>query len=935
MTFAVHPSGHEIATASRNLMVRFWTWREGGEEHPRCARAFKAHETPVLSMAYDATGTLLATGGSDRAVKVWDVPGGFCTHNFRGHEGIVTLVRFHPDPRRELLFSCADDTTVRVWTLAAEARGDADGDGGSKGKGGKKGKQPPPPRRRRDPCVQVLTNHMSAVTGLGVSGDGRTLVTAGRDQVVSLWALEGRGAGAAVALLESLPVYEVVEGLVLLDTGEARALGWGRWDGGEFGGRVPDAEQEALHRNRHKRPRPGAEAAAAGGGGDGGAREGCFVLAGAKGKVRVFHFKPKADAFAKGLAVRCVAEQGKGEAYPRGYSGLLRGHGPHLLAVTVDHNVHWLHGGSLRRERVLVGYNDQVIDVKYLGRDGRRVAVASNSPQVRIFALADLGCEGVLEGQHTETVLSLDASPDGRWLLTGAKDRAVCLWRVDPCPADDTEAEGAEGAGSRMLATACVARLEGHTDAVSAVALTRRKAGYEAGGAALAFSAGTDRTLKRWALQPLLHPAGGGKKKKGGMEGEEEEGPARVTEATASVLAHDKDINALAVAPNDALVASASQDKTVKLWDARRLALVGTLRGHKRGVWSVEFSPIDRCVVTGSGDRTVRLWSLADFSCLKSLEGHGASVLRATFLRSGLQVLSAGADGLLKLWTVRTQECEATLDGHEERVWALALGPSGAQAVTGGGDSLLNVWEDVTAAEEAAALAAAEALVEKEQALANSVHRKDYRQVRDRHVCVGVCVMPVCACKDSGWECVRRRRGGRGAAAHTRTALSPDRTLYGEVSGINTVPDGLWCTLIARRVLPFDWAPWRCPRTKRAYILYLVVIVFTMSIPFHPPPHRLTTPTRNPPIRPSSSPWSSGGPSGSSKCSKRSLRPAPALAPTPPTPSRRSTPTSGAGRTRRWRRCWDTRGSGTPTPSTRPWPRPSSSRSSASSRTRG
>ena len=89
---------------------------------------------------------------------------------------------------------------------------------------------------------------------------------------------------------------------------------------------------------------------------------------------------------------------------------------------------------------------------------GRRVAVASNSPQVRIFALADLGCEGVLEGQHTETVLSLDASPDGRWLLTGAKDRAVCLWRVDPCPADDTEAEGAEGAGSRMLATACVAR---------------------------------------------------------------------------------------------------------------------------------------------------------------------------------------------------------------------------------------------------------------------------------------------------------------------------------------------------------------------------------------------------------------------------------------------------------------------------------------------
>jgi U3 small nucleolar RNA-associated protein 13 len=772
VTFAVHPKGHEVATASRNLMIRYWDWQAG--EAPRCTRAFKAHETPVLSMAYDATGTLLATGGSDRTVKVWDVPGGFCTHNFRGHEGIVTLVQFHPDPRRELLFSCADDTTVRMWTLATaagaaaaaeqECGGDGDGDGGG---GGARKKRPAQQRskgrakqqKQKDPCLEVLTNHMSAVTGLGVSRDGRTLATAGRDQVVSLWALDGQGAAATVALLESLPVYEVVEGLLLLDPAEARTLGYGRWDGSEFGGRVPDAEQEALHRDRHKRPRPGSAPGAGNAG-----REGAFVLAGAKGRVRAFYFKPKPDAFAKGLAVRCVAEQGGVEAYPRGYSGLLRGHGAQLLAVTVDHNLHWLHGGSLRRERVLVGYNDQIIDLKYLGRDGRRVAVASNSPQVRIFSLADLGCEGVLEGQHTETVLSLDASPDGRWLLTGAKDRTACLWRVEPCGGADATA-----GSTTMLATTCVARYEGHTDAVSAVALTRRKAGYERGGVALAFSAGTDRTLKRWALQPQLHPPQQ-RRKQGGGEEEGEAGPVRVTEATASVLAHDKDINALAVAPNDALVASASQDKTVKLWDTRRLALVGTLRGHKRGVWSVEFSPIDRCVVTGSGDRTVRLWSLADFSCLKSLEGHGASVLRATFLRSGLQVLSTGADGLLKLWTVRTQECEATLDGHEERVWALALAPSGTQAVTGGGDSLLNVWEDVTAQEEAAALHEAEALVEKEQALANSVHRKDYRQVRgDGRNGVG------------GWDL---RRVGYSHTLHARTALSPRHTLYCEDSWV-------------------------------------------------------------------------------------------------------------------------------------------------------
>ena len=148
---------------------------------------------------------------------------------------------------------------------------------------------------------------------------------------------------------------------------------------------------------------------------------------------------------------------------------------------------------------------------------------------------------------------------------------------------------------------------------------------------------------------------------------------------THGVRAHDKDINTLAVSPNDAMIATGSQDKSIRLWRASDLTAIGSiswiphplgsssishvssftyyltylpmnafgrcdsflvviiasLTGHKRGVWKVAFSPVDKCLASSSADRTVRLWSMADHSCLKVFEGHTASVLTVRFINKG------------------------------------------------------------------------------------------------------------------------------------------------------------------------------------------------------------------------------------------------------------------------------------------------------------
>ncbi|GJX59119.1 transducin beta-like protein 3 [Tanacetum coccineum] len=82
--------------------------------------SLSGHTGPVMGMACHASGGLLATAGAEGKVLVWDVDGGFYTHFFKGHKGVVNCVTFHPDPTRLLLFSGSDDTTARVWDLTSK-----------------------------------------------------------------------------------------------------------------------------------------------------------------------------------------------------------------------------------------------------------------------------------------------------------------------------------------------------------------------------------------------------------------------------------------------------------------------------------------------------------------------------------------------------------------------------------------------------------------------------------------------------------------------------------------------------------------------------------------------------------------------------------------------------------------------------------------------
>lgn len=686
-------------------------------------RSLKPHTSPVVTTATDETGTLLATGAADGSVKVWDIRGGYTTHTFHGHGGVISALCFFEVSVPHEVDESADKKKNKKKKKKSQENNedlemeDVDGARSTVGfrlaSGDEEGKVRIWDLHKRKSIV-ALESHVSVVRSLSFSTTENALLSASRDKTVIVWDARTWKTRRIIPVLESAEAAGFIA-----DTGL------------------------------------------------------CFV-GGEKGVLRVWDVN-------RGSEVTEEQESG-GELdtiisteYTPGMSFVMTVHADQTFRL---HSLAPLAGYSpgstilpLPVIRRISGNDDEVIDLAYVGPDRSLLAMATNTENIRIVSIGPsaatqqdgskddeyFGADVTFLEGHEDIIICLDVDWSGYWLATGAKDNTARLWRLDPENSSYT----------------CAAVFTGHAESLGAIALPRTPppAGSVAykdplnHPPAFLLTGSQDRTVKRWDL--------------GKVKPHQTASP----KAVYTRKAHEKDINALDVNHTGVLFASASQDRTVKIWSLEDGSVAGVLRGHKRGVWSVRFAPKDTpiintnagsstsrgVVVTGSGDKTVKVWSLSDYSCLLTFEGHSNSVLKVLWLppsqfknndndeddeASAIArgsaattrpvIASAAADGLVKIWSPYTGELETTLDNHTDRVWALASPtPSGSRAdvlnpsnpstspyslVSGAADSTVTFWTDTTSATLNAAVSANAARIEQDQQLQNYIRAGAYRE---------------------------------------------------------------------------------------------------------------------------------------------------------------------------------------------------------------
>ncbi|KAL7795766.1 Pfs, NACHT and WD domain protein [Trichoderma ceciliae] len=302
----------------------------------------------------------------------------------------------------------------------------------------------------------------------------------------------------------------------------------------------------------------------------------------------------------------------------------------------------------------LEGHSDKAFSIAF-SHNSLIIASGSDDQTVRLWCTNTGECIQKLEG-HSSRVLSIAFSYNSSLIASASKDGIVRLWRVNTGE--------------------CVQKLEGHSNWNTAVAFSHNLS--------LIASASMHSTVRLWradideCVQKLEDH--GNKVKK--LEG------------------HSGRVESVIFSHNSSLIASASDDKIIRLWCANTGECVQKLKGYSDEVKSIAFSH-NSSLIASASDNKIWLWRADTGECIRKLEGHKYQVLSIAFSYNSSLIASSSTDQTIRLWRADTGKCMQKLTTHSHSFTSIALTPvafshNSSLIVSVSYDHLVQLWHTNT-----------------------------------------------------------------------------------------------------------------------------------------------------------------------------------------------------------------------------------------------
>lgn len=539
-------------------LVRIWDVETG-----KLQGGFQDQKGVVLALTYSLDGKYIASSSinPDYSFVVWEAATGKLIKRVQGHKSHVHRLQYHPNG--QLLATTDTGGIVKMWSLPNLDE------------------------------VRSIVAHPAPIIGLAFSPpDGKSFATAGQDGSVRVW---DTASGTKVLELEghasaALDVRYSPDGKRLASTGADKTIRL--WDSTTGQAKITLRGHEELVWSVAF------------------SKDGQRLVSASFDKTaRIWDATPRVDSFGPGEFVL-------GGHTDRVNSVAVSPDGRHLVSGSWDTTVRIWNAETGAPAATLQGHQASVWCVA-ISRDGRRVASASWDRTAKVWD-RETGRLLATFTEHTAPVHSIAFSPDGNRVASGSFDGQLKIWDatsgqvitncdgfIFPVMAVAFSPDGthvASGGSDRVVkiwdaktGKLVLSPFKGHTASIHGIA-------YSPDGTRVV-SACWDHSTRVWDVAP------------GGNSSRKRELFALGVDldpATGARRGHVDRVNGMAFSSDGKLIATASEDKTVRLWDANTGLEVAPPRLHRAFVWSVTFSADDKRLISASWekDKWIRAWKI-------------------------------------------------------------------------------------------------------------------------------------------------------------------------------------------------------------------------------------------------------------------------------------------------------------------------------------